>query len=139
MNIQFKIGDVQYEDNLSIPALTKVIKDLKDMLYDLHYSGTLRNNNSRQLDMDFDQVLFSKLSQNNWTLEKRPKLNLPDLGKDLGNPEADFIISSKRLDGKKIVVEIEKGNKKTIWFDFIKMWMFMEAKKADLGIALPLV
>lgn len=125
MNIQFKIGDVQYENNLSIPALAKAIEDLKDMLYNLHYSGTLKNNNSRQLDMNFDQVLFGKLSQNNWTLEQSPKLKMPDLG----NPEADFIISSKRLDGKKIVVEIEKGNKKTIWFDFIKMWVFMEAKK----------
>ena len=134
MNIQFKIGEVQYEDNLSIPALTKVIKELKFMLYNLHYSGALSNKNSRQLNIDFDHVLLSKLSDNNWTLEKKPKLNMTDLCGDLGNPEADLIISHKGLDGMKTVVEIEKGNKKTIWFDFIKMWMFIEAKKANLGV-----
>ncbi len=45
-----------------------------------------------------------------------------------------MIISLTGLHGIKAVIEIEKGNKKTIWFDFIKMWMFIEAKKADFGV-----
>ncbi len=133
MKIQFKVGKVE-EDNISISLLSKTVKDLKEMLCDLQYSGTLQNTNSRQLDIHFDGALFSELSKNNWTLEKTPKLNMPNFSEGKGNPEVDLIISSEKLGGKKIVVEIEKGNKKTIWLDFIKMWMFMKAKKADYGL-----
>lgn len=104
------------------------------MLNDLRYSGTLRSSNSKQLDINLDHLLVSKLSKNNWNLEKKPKLNKLVLDEDWGNQEVDLIISSNKFNSTRAVVEIEKGNKKTIWFDFIKMWMFIEAKKADLGV-----
>lgn len=75
-----------------------------------------------------------KLSDNKWNLEKKPRLNMPDLCGDSGNPEADLIVSPNGLHGIKTVIEIEKGNKKAIWFDFIKNWIFIEAKKADVGV-----
>ena len=131
---QFKIGDVKDEGELSVPALAKVIKELKIMIHGLPYSGTLIEKNSRQLNIDFDDALFRKLSDNKWSLEKKPRLNMPDLCGDLGNPEADLIVSSNGLHRIKTVIEVEKGNKKTIWFDFIKMWIFIEAKKADFGV-----
>ncbi len=40
------------------------------------------------------------------------------------------------IKGYRTVVEIEKANKKTIWFDFIKLWMFIESKQAKAGILL---
>ncbi len=134
--IIFKIGRISTEiidcNNQIVTATNK----FKQLLKNLRYSGTLRENNSRQLDIHFDEALFKKLRECGWSYSENPFIDIRTIGNEWGKPKSDIIIRPKDLYNCPVVVEIEKANKKTIWFDFIKLWMFIEAKQAKAGILL---
>ena len=134
--IKFKIGKIEIADDNSNSLATKASKYLSELLKNLEYEGTLRKSNSNQLDILFDEVLLKKLKMHGWQCSENPIIDSYTLEENWGNQRSDFITTPINMDNHCIVVEIEKANKKTIWFDFIKLWMFIEAKQAKAGILL---
>lgn len=75
----------------------------------MHFKGIIKSSsNSHQIDLDFDSMWIEKMKSNGWRNTK---------------PSKD-----------EEIFEIEKSNKKTIWFDFIKILIFIGENKADFGI-----
>lgn len=134
--ITFRIGEIKIADDGSNSLAIKASKNLSELLKNLEYEGTLRKSNSNQLDIHFDEALLKKLKMQGWPYSENPKIDLSALGENWGNQRSDFITTPINMENHCIVVEIEKANKKTIWFDFIKLWMFIEAKQAKAGILL---
>lgn len=134
--IKFKIGEIVIETTECDKYLIKAAQKLFNLLKNFEYNGSLREKNSRQLDMHFDESILNKFKTLKWNYSVAPYVDMPALGEDWGNPKADFIISPTNINGYRIVIEIEKANKKTIWFDFIKLWMFIETKQAEAGVLL---
>ncbi len=130
--IKFKIGRIDIETTECRRGVAKATQEISDILKHLEYYGTLREKNSRQLDIHFDEAVLIILKSRNWLCEKKPLVDMSSFGENWGNLEADFITMPTR--GCRAVVEIEKANKKTMWFDFIKLWMFIESKQAKAGI-----
>jgi len=134
-NVNFKIGKLFLEayKGAEHEHLIKASQELLCALEDLEYHGSLRERNSRQLDIHFDEAVFEKLQTMKWTCSKKPCINNI---KDRGRFKADFIVEPANMDRYRIIIEIEKANKKTIWIDFIKFWMFVEAGQAESAILL---
>jgi hypothetical protein len=86
--------------------------------------------------MHFDESVLNQFKTQQWIYSENPQVEMSALGEDWGNPKADFIVSPENMNKYRIVIEIEKANKKTIWFDFIKLWMFIESKQAEAGVLL---
>lgn len=85
--------------------------------------------NNYQIDNDFDSCWKEEITKNGW---ESVSPNLKHL-KDIPDIKPDtFIVRN----GATIVVEIEKTNKKTIWFDFIKLLMLIGQNVANYGLLL---
>ena len=134
--IIFKIGKISTEIVDCNKQVVKATNKFVELLKNLDYDGTLRESNSRQLDIHFDEALLNKLLTCDWSYSESPSVDITAIGKEWGKPKSDIIIYPKDLYNYPVVVEIEKANKKTMWFDFIKLWMFIEAKQAKVGILL---
>ncbi|MHC4396669.1 MAG: hypothetical protein ACYS1A_13540 [Planctomycetota bacterium] len=134
--IKFKVGKIKIETDGCKVSVTEATQKLAKLLKNLKYEGTLRESNSRQLNIHFDDALLRKLKKQSWSYSENPSPDMSILGEDWGNPKSDFIAFPFKTDSYRIVVEIEKANKKTIWFDFIKLWMFVEANQAEAGVLL---
>ncbi len=107
------------------------IEGIVNIMEGMSFKGVIKSKgNSNQIDVDFDSAWINKIRDAHWktvTLSKIKEF------KDIPNIQPDAIMTK---DGKTVVVEIEKSNKKSIWFDFIKILMLTDKKKkqADFGL-----
>ena len=131
MQVMFSIGKVVKDSNTS-----HLSDRLATVLPGVRYCGSIVKANSNQLNLDFDEQLCAALEKKGWQCERKPRVDVAALGRDSGSQEADAIITHNFSRQQKAVLEIEKSNKKTLWFDFIKLWMFIESGQASQGIVL---
>jgi hypothetical protein len=98
----------------------------------LKFGGGLKNANSKQLDPFLDEAIETELSVQGWPFVSKPVFQRNG-EVDLPGAAADLMFTIP-LTQTRVVVEIEKSNKKTIWFDFIKLWMFLGSAQADAAV-----
>lgn len=81
--------------------------------------------NNYQIDYDFDLSWIKAVKSKGWVPEGLKKL------KNITNIKPDAILFKDNL---KVTVEIEKANKKTIWFDLMKIMMLVGQGVVNFGI-----
>jgi len=133
-NPRFKIGHVDTETSSCSPFVCKSIETLSGILSGLEYEGSIGIKNSSQLDIHLEDSFASALLDNKWIVIPSPALNNDKLAIDWGNLKADLLIHHSNDPEHRIVVEIEKANKKTLWIDFIKLCAFLEVDDIQAGI-----
>jgi hypothetical protein len=132
MEVVFRVGKVELCSTDCDTDLCKAMSQLLPIIETLTYSGKTRISNSHQLNIYFDDCLLEALKKAGWLVQSQPKLKSFG-GNSVGQQTADALISHSSM-GKPIVLEIEKANKKTVWFDFIKLWLFIDNRQANSGI-----
>jgi hypothetical protein len=128
----FQVGETQVEVEGCTTFVKTAAEELAALLRGLPYEGTLRETNSTQLDIGFENSLEVRLRESEWSLEVEPVLNVSRLPERTEGAKADFIIWKTK--NPRLVLEVEKANKKTLWFDFMKVWLFMATEQADCGL-----
>lgn len=83
--------------------------------------------NNYQIDVKLDSNWIDKIEKAGW---RKININLKDL-KNIPNILPDAFLN---CNGVTVVIEIEKSNKKTIWFDFIKLLMLIRQNVSKFGI-----
>lgn len=94
------------------------------------FHGTIKTAaNNYQINFDFDSSWINAVNALGWK-KSEPIYNLGNLQR-IPNIQPDAILSK---DNVTVIVEIEKSNKKTIWFDLIKIMMLIGQDVTDFGI-----
>lgn len=132
MAVTFEVKRVAIEISGCVAPVVSYAEAFASILKGLRYSGTVRHSNSFQLDIGFDSEFFSAMEQRPWKSQRHPAVDMEALGEQWGRQKADAMVEVEDLGVA--VVEIEKANKKTLWFDFMKLWMFVESGQASVGI-----
>lgn len=106
-------------------CVNKIVKATEGILF---YSIIKSSKNSYQIEFDFDSSWINAVNAMGW---KSKTLRILGNLKSIPNIRPDAILSK---DNVTVVIEIEKTNKKTIWFDLIKIMMLIGQGMADFGI-----
>ncbi len=132
MNVRFEVGSVTVETEDRASVVASYGEEMAAVLKGMQYPGTVGRRNSFQLDIAFDEELLTRLGERSWKVDPNPSVDMVALGENWGGQKADAIVQFRDLGAA--AVEIEKSNKKTIWFDFMKLWMFVESGQASCGM-----
>lgn len=109
--------------------LLKCIKSIVEATQGMPFHGIIKTpKNNYQVDSDFDLSWISAVKFADWKSE--PPKNLRKF-QTIPNIKPDAILSKDNLI---VSVEIEKANKKTMWFDLIKIMMLIGQDVANFGI-----
>ena len=111
------------------PELLKCVESIVKATQGMLFHGIIKSAaNNYQINSNFDSSWIKEVNAAGWKSE-----SLRNLGnlKGIPNIQPDAILSK---DNVTIIVEIEKSNKKTIWFDLIKIMMLIGQGVADFGI-----
>ena len=134
MDFHFKATQVDMDSAGCNDAVCSALKALSQILEGLDYTGSTRVSNSTQLDIYFETPFLTRLKASGWHVVEHPSPQLRGADERWGNPRADLLIHFGDGEHQKVVLEIEKTNKKTVWFDFIKLWMFLESQDVGAGV-----
>jgi hypothetical protein len=110
------------------PELLKCVESIVKAMRGMLFNGIIKSPaNSYQIDFDFDSFWTNAVNVVGW------KEQASDLGNlsEIPDIKPDALLSKNNII---ITVEIEKANKKTIWFDLIKIMMLIGQDVADFGI-----
>ena len=133
MKARFRVGKVETNLEGCPDNLKRVASSVSDVLKTLEYIGRTKKKNSKELSILFDSALFDRLDSLGWDCQRDPVVNSDVLEGHSGSERADAIVRENGT-GCFAVMEIEKANKKTLWFDFIKLWMYIESRQAEVGL-----
>jgi hypothetical protein len=116
--------------NLQTSEANSHSKRLAKLFEGMCFSITIQNSNSNQMDSDIDVRIIEKISDSReYTVSKSDSLVFAD-GEKFG--ELDLVFRDRRKIS--YYMEIEKSNKKTLWFDYIKILTKLESDSDGLGI-----
>lgn len=127
---QFKCRavDIEQESSDCPSELQEYIANIIKQTQGMQFIGKINSSkNSYQITSNFDQVWIKALNENGW---EHPPINPKNIG-EIPDIKPDAILSKNSVI---IIVEIEKTNKKTIWFDLIKMMMHIGGDIVNFGI-----
>jgi len=109
--------------------LLGLLKEVTNACETMRFDGMIKSvRNNFQIDFDFDSCWLRTMNSIGW--EPQPFDMLQEL-EDIPNIIPDGIISKGH---STIAIEIEKSNKKTIWFDLIKLMMLINQDVVDFGL-----
>lgn len=109
--------------------LVDLLKEVRNACETVKFNGIIKSpSNSFQIDLDFDLCWINTIASIGW--EPQSLALLAEL-KDIPNIVPDAILSKKN---SAVAVEIEKSNKKTIWFDLIKLMMLINRDVVGFGL-----
>jgi|GEM_PF-5855436 len=119
----FKIANIQMlVDNVDL-------KNIARLLENTEFSVRVKKSNSNQLDSDIDSKVEEALSKNYLVMPSKSDLLVEAEGVKVG--ELDIVFSNNKTT---YYMEIEKTNKKTLWFDYIKILTRLESDVNGIGI-----
>lgn len=122
----FKIADIKVDKKDSVSSY------VADQLEGLRFEITIKQTNSRQLDSNIDHVVEQKLSKfASKVFSKKERIIMTNSEK-----VGELDIAFKASTGDTYFIEIEKSNKKTIWFDFVKLLTQINDYERSYGIIL---
>ena len=106
----YKISSIQTKETDS--DFIKIAK----LFEDVEFSITVKKSNSKQLDSNIDECIIQALSNKYKIHNSKEDLLVEAGGEKVG--ELDIVFQRKDIS---YYMEIEKSNKKTLWFDYIKI------------------
>jgi hypothetical protein len=106
-----KIGQVETNSKLSI------VKETAKLIEDLRFTITIGKNNSQQITSDIDSSIAKVLAAKYRLIKDPAQLEVSVNSGIIGEVDLAFQYSN----GATAYVETEKSNKKTIWFDYVKL------------------
>jgi len=119
----FKIANIKtLEDRIDLKNIARVLEDIE-------FSVIVKKSNSNQLDSDIDAKIEEALSKSYLVMPSKSDLLVKAEGTKVG--ELDIVFSSDKIT---YYMEIEKSNKKTLWFDYIKILTRLESDVGGIGI-----
>ena len=111
------------------PELLRCIERIVEATQGMPYNGIIKSSaNSYQIDFDFDSSWIKVVNDADW--KSKTLNNLQDL-RGIPNIKPDTLLFK---DDITVTVEIEKSNKKTIWFDIIKIMMLIGQGLSKYGV-----
>lgn len=98
----------------------------------MQFTGTIASAaNAYQINTDFDTAWIARMTEMaDWQSAPLPALG--ELG-EIPSIQPDGLLTK---DDTTVAIEVEKSNKKTIWFDIIKILMLVQQQVADFGLLL---
>ena len=122
----YKIANIEIDKRDSISSF--IADQLEGVVFDI----MIKETNSRQLDSNLDHMVEQKLSRiASRIFSKKERLIKTD-SKKVGELDIAFEANN----GDTYFIEIEKSNKKTIWFDYIKLLTLIQDHSDSYGIIL---
>lgn len=122
----YKIADIEIDKRDSISNF--VADKLEGLIFDI----TIKETNSRQLDSNIDHVVEQKLSEIASRVFSKKERLITTNAEKVGELDIAFEASN----GQTYFIEIEKSNKKTIWFDYVKLLTLIQEHDDSYGIIL---
>ncbi|MGN2718604.1 hypothetical protein ACTFQF_16400 [Aliivibrio fischeri] len=122
----FKIADIVVDKHDNVSSF------IADKLEGLIFAITIKKTNSRQLDSNIDNVVEQELSKNASKIFTKQERLIKTQSESIGELDIAFEASN----GHTYFIEIEKSNKKTIWFDNVKLLTLIQKNKDSYGIIL---
>jgi len=112
--------------------LLSCVVDATKAIEMMQFTGTIASAaNAYQVNTDFDTALIARMIEvADWQSALLPALG--QLG-EIPSIQPDGLL---RKDDVTVAIEVEKSNKKTIWFDIIKILMLVQQHAADFGLLL---
>jgi hypothetical protein len=91
--------------------------------------------NSNQINSHFDPIWMEKVGTAGWKKTDLSNIRkLHDISNiDIPNIQPDYFLTQGNVTA---IIEIEKSNEKTIWFDFMKILMLVGPGIVDFGLLL---
>ncbi|MEJ1380698.1 MAG: hypothetical protein RPT95_06985 [Candidatus Sedimenticola sp. (ex Thyasira tokunagai)] len=120
----FKIASIQVDSS------DERIKSLGRHLDNMTFSITVKESNSRQIDSDIDKRIISLLSKSYQVYRNKKDLMVSVGAERIGELDGRIIDES----GIEYYLEIEKSNKKTIWFDYVKILTCLASDDSGIGL-----
>lgn len=120
----FKISNIQTKE------LSQDFNNIVATLEDITFSVTIKQSNNKQLDSNIDQEIIKRLSEFYQMSGVKSDLLVQVAGEKVGSLDIVF----KDKSDISYYVEIEKSNKKTLWFDYIKILTKLEEDPTGKGI-----
>ena len=122
----FRISGLTTDD--SIPAINELIRLLDGLEFDV----TIKQTNSKQLDSNIDAKIEEAIGRMYKLSKAKQDLLVQANGEKIG--ELDLVYWDD--DGFPHYLEVEKSNKKTLWFDYIKILTKLAENEIAYGIIL---
>jgi len=107
----FKIAQIQTKE------MDDDFIEIAEIFEDMEFSVTIKESNSKQLDSDIDQKIVERLSEYFIVAKTKSELLVQADGEKVGELDIAF----RDHDDTPYYMEVEKSNKKTLWFDYIKI------------------
>ncbi len=118
-----KIANIQVnEDNTDLKNIARILENIE-------FSVKVKKSNSNQLDSDIDTKIEEAISKHYVVLRSKSDLLVEAEGAKIG--ELDIVFRDSKTN---YYMEIEKSNKKTLWFDYIKILTRLESDVNGIGI-----
>ena len=123
----FKLSSIETTSKLAI------VDDVARLLQDLEFEIKIGASNSSQITNDIDSRISRKLGESYQLITNQQDLEVDANGNSIG--EIDIAIRIPK-DGVIVYIEVEKSNKKTIWFDYIKLLTKIKNDPKRIGIVI---
>jgi len=107
----FKIAQIQTKE------LDKDFIEIARIFEDMEFSVTIKKTNGKQLDSNIDEKIIEQLSEYFSVTQSKSELLVQAGGEKVG--ELDIVFHDHG--DIPYYMEVEKSNKKTLWFDYIKI------------------
>ena len=120
----YKISDIETDD------LNDISTFISDEIVDLRFSVTVKSTNSKQLDSNIDSVVENQLAKVASKLLSKSDRVIKTQGEKIGELDIAFEANN----GTTYFIEIEKSNKKTLWFDYVKLLTLVKEHENSYGI-----
>ncbi len=123
----FKISEIE-----TFPISSLVI-DIASSISELEFDVNIGRNNNKQITTNIDQKIAEKFGETYRLLRKSQELMVFAEGKDIGKVDLAFRVGDSSTVA---YVEIEKSNKKTLWFDYVKLASKAQENPHNIGIVI---
>lgn len=122
----YKVGNIQVSDPGSGFAR------IAEVLEGLQFSIMIKTSNSKQMDSDIDERIIESISQKYIVSTSKAECAVEADGEKVG--KLDLVFKDNSND--RYYTEIEKTNKKTLWFDYIKILTKLESDPQGYGVVI---
>jgi CRISPR/Cas system CMR subunit Cmr6 (Cas7 group RAMP superfamily) len=120
----FKIAQLQTKE------LDNNFNEIIHIFENMEFSVTIKESNNKQLDSNIDERIIEQISEYFTVIKSKSELLVQADGEKVG--ELDVVFHDH--DGIPYFMEVEKSNKKTIWFDYIKILTKLSENPDGRGI-----
>ena len=109
---KFKMSEIE-----TFPV-SSLVSDIASSISELEFDVNIGKNNNKQITTTIDQKIAAKIGETYRLLRKNQELMVFAEGEEIGKVDLAFQV---RDSSTVAYVEIEKSNKKTLWFDYVKL------------------